>query len=80
MPSPLIAPLLAFANRLRFKTLFFITAGLFVLNLIIPDFIPAIDEILLGLATLLLANWQKRPQDDPQRPPIDVTPNSSSKK
>lgn len=42
-----------------------ITGGLFVLDLIIPDFIPFIDEILLGLATLILARWKDRRQPTP---------------
>ena len=60
MASPLLVPILAFAQRLRFPTLFLITAGLFMLDVAIPDFIPFIDELLLGLATLLLANWKRR--------------------
>ena len=38
----------------------------------VPDFIPFADELLLGLGTLLLANWKKRkaplpPPGDPAR-------------
>ncbi|MCH8977533.1 MAG: hypothetical protein IH909_07945, partial [Proteobacteria bacterium] len=30
-----------------------------------PDFIPFIDEIILGLLAIILANWKKeRKQDD----------------
>lgn len=60
MPNPLLAPLLAWARRLRHPTLFKITALLFAVNLVVPDAIPLIDEILLGLGTLLLANWKNR--------------------
>lgn len=60
MPNPLIAPLLAWARRLRHPTLFKIVAVLFAVNLVVPDAIPLIDEILLGLGTLLLANWKDR--------------------
>ena len=59
MPNPLLAPLLAFAGRLRFRTLFLVTASLFVLDVAIPDFLPFVDEILLGLGTLLLAALRK---------------------
>ncbi len=84
MPHPLTAPILAFANQLRFKHLFLVTGALFVLNLIIPDMVPFADELLLGLATLLLASWKKpeavapapasaTPGDIPaQRPTIDL--------
>ncbi len=40
--------------------LFAITATLFVLDLLIPDLIPFVDEILLGLFTLLLGGMKKR--------------------
>ena len=60
MPSPLLLPLLNWARKLRFPTLFKITAILFVLNIFILDPIPFVDEILLGLGALLLANWKDR--------------------
>lgn len=60
MPSPMLLPLMGWARRLRYPTLFKITAALFVLTLFIPDPIPMLDEILLGLGTLLLANWKTR--------------------
>ena len=59
MTSPLTTPFLAFAARLRFPTLFWITAGIFMVDLVVPDLIPFADEILLGLATLILSNLQK---------------------
>jgi len=57
--APLIAAILNWAGRLRFPQLLALTAGLFVLDLIVPDPIPLADELLLGLATLLLANLRK---------------------
>jgi hypothetical protein len=60
MPSPLLVPFLAFARRLRYPTLFKVTGALFLLTLVVPDPIPMVDEILLGLGTLLLANWKTR--------------------
>ena len=60
MPSPLLLPLMKWARRLRYPTLFKITAVLLVLNVLILDPIPFVDEILLGLGTLLLANWKDR--------------------
>jgi hypothetical protein len=32
----------------------------FLADLVVPDFIPFVDEILLGLATLILASWRDR--------------------
>ena len=42
--------------RLRFPTLFLTLAGIFLIDLLIPDFIPFVDELLLGVATLIVAN------------------------
>jgi hypothetical protein len=72
-----------FAGRLRFPQLFWLTAILFFLDVLIPDLIPFADEILLGLATLLLGSWKKGepPPPGPATPPdteqhrvIDVEP------
>ena len=46
--------LLGYASRLRFPKLLLLTVVLFVADLFIPDCIPFVDEILLGLAALLL--------------------------
>jgi hypothetical protein len=46
--------------RLRFPKLFLLTALLFAVDFVVPDFIPFADEILLGLATALLASWRRR--------------------
>lgn len=72
MANPLTGPFLAYASRLRFPTLFKITLGIFLLDLLIPDFIPFADEILLGLGALILSNWRK-PEDE-QRTVIDAEP------
>ena len=48
------------ASRLRFPRLLALIATLFVADVLIPDFIPFIDEILLGLGTLVLANLRTR--------------------
>ena len=60
MASPLLLPLFNWARKLRYPTLFKLTALLFAINLVVPDPIPFIDEIVLGLGTLLLANWKNR--------------------
>jgi len=67
MPSPLTAPILGFLSRLSFPRLFVVTAALFVADVLIPDFIPLADELLLGMGTLLLASWKKR--KEPLPPP-----------
>jgi hypothetical protein len=48
------------AARLRYPKLLALSLALFIADLIIPDFIPFADEILLGLISLLLAGLKKR--------------------
>ena len=67
MPSPATGPIMGFASRLKFPTLFFITLGLWAINMVIPDPLPLIDEIVMGLLTLMLATWKNGrppPADD----------------
>ncbi len=59
---PLIGIFMKFAAGLRFRQLFFLTAGLFLLDMLVPDLVPFVDELILGLLTLLFANW-KKPRD-----------------
>ncbi|OGT71498.1 MAG: hypothetical protein A2W76_04235 [Gammaproteobacteria bacterium RIFCSPLOWO2_12_47_11] len=58
-PQSFITIFMAFANGLRFKELFLLILALFLLDLVIPDMIPMIDEIILGLLAVLLANLKK---------------------
>jgi len=51
--------LLMSANRLKFKNIFLLILGLFVLDLFVPDMIPMVDELVLGLLAILLANLKK---------------------
>ncbi len=56
--------LMRFFSGLRFPWLFVATAVLFVIDLIVPDFVPLADELLLGLTTLLLASWRAKKFSD----------------
>lgn len=69
MANPLLLPLLSWARKLRYPTLFKITGVLFMLSVLVPDPLPLVDEILLGLGTLLLANWKDRSKTASARPP-----------
>jgi hypothetical protein len=71
MANPLLAPVLRWLGRLSYPRLFMLAAGLFVVDLIVPDMIPLADEILLGLGTLLLANWKNRKNPGPPVDPIE---------
>jgi hypothetical protein len=59
-----VGGLLAWARRRRFPTLLLFTGGLFIGDLLVPDLIPFVDELLLGLATLVLARWKDRRRVD----------------
>lgn len=80
-PKGLIPSLIGrFAGRLRFPQLFVFTAVIFGLDLLVPDLIPLVDEVLLGLITLLLGTWKKdgvetSPVEAGDKPPMkDITP------
>jgi hypothetical protein len=59
----LLAGILKYVSGLRFPWLLAIVATLFAVDLVVPDLIPWIDELLLGLVTVLLAAWRKRKTD-----------------
>ena len=60
--------IMRWGNRLRFPYVFLLTAVVFVANLLIPDVIPMVDEILIGLVTIGLAKL-KKPKDPAQDRP-----------
>jgi hypothetical protein len=72
--------------NLRFPGLFALLAAVTVLDFLIPDPIPFIDEIVLALLTMLFALWKDRrlatvattttsgPPLPPARPPLPPIP------
>jgi hypothetical protein len=78
-PKGLVGALVArYAMRLRFPQLFAFTGTLFLLDMLIPDLIPFMDEMMLGLLTLLLGMWRKdspvAEEELPKPPTKDITP------
>jgi hypothetical protein len=71
------SPITALVNRLipgiRYPWLLVLAASLFAIDLVVPDPIPLIDEVMLAVLTFLLASWRTRKDDEPA-PPKDVTP------
>jgi hypothetical protein len=64
-----------FLARLKFPQLFLLAAGLFLFDLVFPDMLPFIDEILLAIGTLVLGSWEKKVDPVDRKPPMkDVTP------
>jgi hypothetical protein len=52
-------------ENLRFPQLLVLTAVVWIVTLVVPDPLPFLDEILLGLGTLLLASWKRRRSEAP---------------
>jgi len=55
MAHPLTFPVLSWLRRLSYPRLFVLTVVLFVVDMLVPDPLPLLDELVLGLAALLLA-------------------------
>ena len=72
-----LAPFMRWLGRLSYPRLFLLMAALFFFDTLIPDFIPFIDEILLGMGTLLLAKLKKKdpgaPQANDSKQPVEGT-------
>ena len=68
--------LLRWASGLRFPYLFLLTALLFIFNLFVPDFVPLVDELIMGLGALTLASLRKKPLEasSAKSPPGDIKP------
>ncbi len=62
MANPLLAPVLLWLGRLRHPQLFIVTGILFLINVLIPDVLPFVDELLLATLTLWLGS-RKRGKD-----------------
>ena len=73
----------SFLSRLATPRLFLLVAALFVLDLLVPDLIPFVDEIVLAGLTLALSRWKVSPEGSaapgaasaprPDLPDIEVT-------
>jgi len=72
-PSPVAALINRLIPGIRFPWLFAILAGLLAIDLVIPDPIPFIDEVILALLTVLAASWRGS-RSDAVAPPRDITP------
>jgi len=50
-----------YLESLRFPVLLIITALIFLINVVVPDAFPLIDELLMALVVALLARLKRRP-------------------
>lgn len=58
-----------FLERRRFPTLMMIGAALFIGNLLLPDPIPFVDEILMLIATVAIGSVRSKKKPEEQQPP-----------
>lgn len=58
-----------FLERRRFPTLMMIAAALFIGNLLLPDPIPFVDEILMLIATVAIGSVRSKKKPEEQQPP-----------
>ncbi len=57
-----VSKILKYAESLRFPWLVLLTGLLFVVDVVVPDVIPFVDELLLGLLMAGLGRLRKKPQ------------------
>jgi hypothetical protein len=60
--------------NLRFPTLFIILGILTLIDFVVPDMIPFLDEIVLAILTVLFGMWKSRKSaiiPSGKQPPID---------
>ena len=74
----IIAIISRWASGLRFPWLFALTTALFVLNVLVPDAVPLVDEILLALGAVLLSGLKKKPDDRQAEADAAETPHAGS--
>ena len=61
-------------SRLKFPQAFAFFLALFLFDLFIPDFVPFIDEILLGLGAAIFGMWRERAAVPRPAPPAEGKP------
>lgn len=59
MANPLLAPVVVWLGRLRHPQLFVVTGVLLLINVLIPDVVPLVDELLLATLTLWLGSRKR---------------------
>lgn len=62
------------ASKLKYPWLLALVALLFILDLTVLDPVPFVDEVILGLLTVLLARWRERSDPEEEPPMKNVTP------
>lgn len=63
------------ASRMKFPQAFGVFLALFLFDLVFPDFVPFVDEILLGLGTVVFGLWREKVGGAAAAPPTPAEKN-----
>ena len=77
MPTPTQEVVGTLVGRLKYPWVVAILGTLFVADLLVPDPIPFVDEIMLALLTFLVGTWRTRRKGPPEV--VEVSPSASGK-
>ncbi|WP_226877104.1 DUF6116 family protein [Microbulbifer hainanensis] len=67
LPSAAVSWFLNYARKLEHPQLFKWICAIFLVNLFIPDPVPLVDELLLGMVALYLARQKKAPDQSGEK-------------
>lgn len=63
MPSP-VKIITRYLENLRFPILLLVTVSLLLVNLVIPDALPFVDELLMALMAAVLVKLKRKPKTE----------------
>jgi hypothetical protein len=55
-------------SRMRYPHLFLLLLVLFGVDMIVPDLVPMVDELILAVLTMLVGTWRRSGEDAPPPP------------
>jgi hypothetical protein len=58
-------------GRMKYPWIFALLGALFLADLVLPDPIPFVDEVMLALLTFLVGTWRTRDKGAPPESSID---------
>lgn len=61
-------------SRMRHPHLFLILLVLFGLDMVVPDLVPMVDELMLAILTVLVGTWRRSEEGSPPPPPPPALP------
>jgi len=67
-----------YASRLKFPKLLILLTIVFIIDVLVPDPLPFLDEIFMGLLAGLVGTWKKRREEEPEAG-ARATPTSTSR-